>query len=306
MTSRLPAPDLPDWLATLVPFERYRLDVGDYRMHVMERQAEEGGASASPVLMVHGNPTWGFLYRKIVAELPAESLRLIMPDLIGLGFSDKPRNAEAHQLENHIGWLGALIDCLDLRNVLLVVQDWGGPIGLGAFAGREDRLGGLVILNTVIGPPRPGFRPTRFHRFARLPIIAGLVFRGLGFPQTALARAQGDRSSISGTVARAYRYPLRHFADRAAPLALARMVPDSHDHPSIPGLERSQEVATSFDGPIAVVWGDRDPVLGRVRRHIQRLFPDAPVRRTAAGHFLQEEVPVEIAAAIKQVDAAGH
>jgi haloalkane dehalogenase len=302
--SRLPAPDLPDWLAPLVPFERYLLDTGEHRMHVMERPAEADSDTARTVLMVHGNPTWGFLYRKVVAELPAGRFRVVMPDLVGLGFSDKPRDPKAHQLDNHTAWLGALIESLDLRDVILVVQDWGGPIGLGAFAGREERLGGLVILNTVIGPPRPGFRPTAFHRFAHLPVISDLVFRGLGFPQVRLSMAQGDRSSISGTVSRAYRFPLRRFADRVAPLALARMVPDSFEHPSIPGLERSQQVATSLGGPIAIVWGDRDPVLGRVRSHMERLFPDAPVTRTKAGHFLQEEVPEEIAAAVVKVALA--
>jgi haloalkane dehalogenase len=301
---RLPAPDLPDWLSPLVPFGRYRLDLGEHRMHVMEHhsQASAGEGYRRPVLMVHGNPTWGFLYRKVVAELPPGRFRIVLPDLIGLGFSDKPRDPGAHRLDNHTRWLGALIDALDLHNILLVVQDWGGPIGLGAFVGREDRLTGLVVLNTVIGPPRPGFRPTRFHRFARLPILSSIVFRVLGFPQASLARAQGDPSSISGSVAHAYRYPLRHFNDRIAPLALARMVPDSHDHPSIPGLECSQAIATSFDGPKAIVWGDRDPVLGRARRHIQRLLPDARVTPTAAGHFLQEEVPGDIAAAIARVD----
>jgi len=296
---RLPAPELPAWLAPLVPFERYWIDLGEHRMHVMEA----GDATTRPLLLVHGNPTWGFLYRKVVAALPDKRFRVVMPDLVGLGLSDKPRDSKAHQLDNHARWLGALIDVLALEDVLLVVQDWGGPIGLAAFDERRERLSGLVVLNTVIGPPKPGFRPTRFHRFARLPLVSDVVFRVLGFPQTALSRAQGDRSSISGTAARAYRWPLRRVRDRTAPLALARMVPDSHDHPSIAGLERSQSVATSLAGPVAIVWGNRDPILGRVRRHIERLLPAAPVTQTEAGHFLQEEVPAEVAAAILQVDS---
>lgn len=283
-----------------LPFERCLIDVGEQRMHVMET----GGEARRPLLMVHGNPTWGYLYRRVVAALPDQRFRIVLPDLVGLGFSDKPREPGAHRLDNHQRWLGALIDALDLEDVLLVVQDWGGPIGLGAFVGRQERLSGMVILNTVVGPPRPGFRPTAFHRFARMPVLSTLAFKILGFPQTALWSAQGDRSSISGVVARAYRYPLRRLADRVAPLALARMVPDSHRHESIPGLERSQAVATSHGRPVAIVWGDRDPVLGRARRHLQRLFPEAEVTRTGAGHFLQEEVPEEIAAAILAVDAA--
>ncbi len=112
-----------------------------------------------------------------------------------------------------------------------------------------------------------------------------------------------DRGSIQGDVARAYRWPLRRLADRVAPLALAHMVPDSLAHPSVAVLERCQSLVTRFRGPMAIVWGDRDPVLGRVRRHLERLLPEVPVTVTEAGHFLQEEVPVEIAKAVVSVAA---
>jgi haloalkane dehalogenase len=224
-----------------------------------------------------------------------------MPDLLGLGWSDKPRDPSVHTIENHAGLIGGVVEALELEGVVLVVQDWGGAIGLRCFADRVDRLAALVILNTVVGPPKPGFRPTAFHRFAHLPGVSDVVFRGLGFPQNAMRFAQGDRGSIRGDVARAYRFPLARVADRVAPLALARMVPDSLEHPSIPALRRCQELVVSFRGPTAIVWGDRDPVLGRVRGHIERLLPEARVTRTRAGHFLQEEVPEEIAAAVRDV-----
>ncbi len=294
---RLPAPPLPDFIERQLPpsLSRYAVRVDGHRMHVME------SGEGRPVLLLHGNPTWGFLYRKVVRELAREPLRLILPDLVGLGLSDKPRDASEHQLDQHAGWVGGLIDALELEGLIFVGQDWGGPIGLCALEPRRERLAGLVVLNTVLGPPRPGFRPTAFHRFARMPVLSDLAFRGLGFPQTALWTAQGDRGSIRGQVARAYRYPLRRFRDRVAPLALARMVPDTLQHPSVPALERCQALVESFDGPAAIVWGDRDPVLGRVRRRIERLLPDAPVTRTRAGHFLQEEVPRDIANAVRDV-----
>ncbi len=162
-------------------------------------------------------------------------------------------------------------------------------------------MAGLVLANTVIGPPRPGFRPTAFHRFARLPVVSDVVFRVAGFPQNAMAWAQGDERSITGDVARAYRWPLRHLADRVAPLALARMVPDSDSHPSVAALRRCQELVEAFAGPMALVWGDRDPILGRVRSFLERHLPAAPVTRTRAGHFLPEEVPDELAAAVRDV-----
>ncbi len=266
-------------------------------MHVME------WGQGRPVLLLHGNPTWGFLYRKVVRALRDEPLRLIVPDLVGLGFSDKPRDPAVHQLEAHARWLGALLDGLRPDGLVAVLQDWGGPIGLCALADRPAALRGLVLLNTVVGPPRAGFRPTLFHRLARVPLLSDLLFRVLGFPQCCLWLVQGDRRSIRGEVSRAYRFPLRGRVPSLAPLALARMVPDSPRHPSMAPLQRSQDFVTRFAGPVAIVWGDRDPVLGRVRRHLERILPRARVTATRAGHFLQEEVAAEIATAIRGVVA---
>jgi len=290
---------MPAWLEAMFPpgARRRFVDVGGPRMHVFE------WGSGLPVLLLHGNPSWAFLWRKVVAAVlsSGQRLRLIVPDLIGLGLSDKP-GADAHTLANHGAWIGSMIDQLALSELVFVGQDWGGPIGLYALAERFERLRGLVLLNTVAGPPRPGFKPTVFHRFARAPILSDVAFR-LGFPQNAMALSQGNKLSIVGRVARAYRWPLRRLRDRVAPLAMARMAPDSLDHPSVPALRRAQTVVDRWRGPSALVWGDRDPVLGRVFNHMQRLLPDAAVTRTQAGHFLQEEVPGEIAAAVCDVAA---
>lgn len=291
---RLDAPPLPSWLERQVPFERFRVDTGAWRTHVMTN------GRGPAVLMVHGNPTWGYLYRRVVRAL-GPGVRSILPDLVGLGLSDKPRDPSVHTLWNHAEWLGRTIDALELDRYVLVVQDWGGPIGALATAARPGRLAGLVVLNTVLGPPREGFRPTAFHRFSHAPVVSDLVFRGGGFPQVSLTGAQGDRSSIRGEVARAYRWPLRRLRDRAAPLALARMVPDSFDHPSIEPLQEVARFIDAIDVPTAIVWGRRDPILGRVFNHMKRTLPGAWVQETPAGHFLQEEVPEEIAAAIRHV-----
>ncbi|MBI4508862.1 MAG: alpha/beta fold hydrolase [Deltaproteobacteria bacterium] len=293
--NRLPAPPMPPWLLAHVPFKRYLIDVDGHRFHVMEN------GRGSPVLMLHGNPSWGFLYRKVATALASERLRVIMPDLLGLGFSDKPPDPCVHSLENHARWIGGLIDQLGLDQFVFVGQDWGGPIGFRALADRKDRVAGLVILNTVVGPPRRDFRPTAFHRFAHVPIVSDVVFRRLGFPQNTMALAQGNKLSIRGEVARAYRFPLMGLDNNAAPLALARMVPSDHAHPSIEPLRRSQEFVEEFPGPTAIVWGDRDPVLGGVIRWLEKLLPRAEITHTSAGHFLQEEVPDAIAAAVRRV-----
>ena len=293
-----PAPPLPDWIAGMMPAGARRTLVevgGGLRSCVTE--VGEG----RPVFLLHGNPSWSFLWRKVAIALSGAPLRLVMPDLIGLGYSDKPKDPAAHTLENHATWMGAVIDRAVPGPMIAVVQDWGGAIAMRALADRPERLAGLVVLNTALSPPRAGFRPSRFHRFARMPVVSDLAFRLLGFPQNAMFAAQGDRSSIRGQVARAYRHPLRRLGDRVAPLALARMVPDSFEHPSIEPLRRVQAFTESFDGPAAIVWGDRDPVLGRVVGWIEKLLPQAEVTRTRAGHFLQEEVPHPIADAIRRV-----
>lgn len=279
------------------------ISTGIERMHVLEWGPIDGPS----VLLVHGNPTWGFLWRKVVAAIRArrggDELRLIVPDLIGLGLSSKPE-IPAHSLEHHATWLGQMIDQVIPGPLVLAAQDWGGPIGLLAMSARRARLRGLVLGNTAISPPGPQFKPTLFHRLSQLPLISDVLFRRLGFPLGVLHRTQGDRSSIRGEVARAYRWPLRTRADRAAPLALARMVPDSAEaHPSIAGLRITHELFATAQIPISMVWGEADPILGRVVTHLARTRPDAKVTRTPAGHFLQEEVPEMLADAILDVCA---
>ncbi|WP_242355144.1 alpha/beta fold hydrolase [Anaeromyxobacter sp. SG64] len=294
---RLPAPPLPPFLSRALPFERSVVVAGGLALHVMEA----GPAGAPAVVLLHGNPTWSFLWREVAHGLRDAPLRLVMPDLPGLGLSEKPRDPRFHTLENHARVMGAFLDAVVPGRFVLAVHDWGGPIGLAALADRPGRLAGLVVTNTGVGPPRPGSRKTAFHRLANLPVLPALLFRLLGFPQNALHLAQADRRSIRGDVARAYRWPLRRLRDRTAPLALARMVPLRPDHPSVAGLERALAVATAFDGPAAVVWGERDPVLGRALRGVASALPRARVTRLSAGHYPQEEAPGPIADAIRDV-----
>lgn len=288
--------DLPDRIARQLPPKAARqlVDLGDVQLHVMTQ------GEGPTVLLLHGNPTWSFLWRKVFVALEDAPLRLVAPDLVGLGLSTKVP-ASAHTLEAHATWIRRLLDALGLDAVTFVGQDWGGPIGLRALADTPERMTGLVILNTVTSPPKPDFRPTAFHRFAHRRGLSDIAFRLFGYPQRALHQAQGDPDSIQGDVAYAYRWPLRRLRDRAAPLALARMVPDSLEHPSVPPLRVVHDLVAGFEGPAAIVWGDRDPILGRARTHIERTIPHARVTRTDAGHFLQEEVPDDIARAILHV-----
>ncbi len=298
------APARPGWLAAMLPQKRgaYTLEHGPdvgRRVHYLD----EGDRDAPVVVMLHGNPTWSFLWRKVIAALPRH--RCIAPDLLGLGLSSVLPSYADHTIDRHADALVELLDALELPRYVLVGQDWGGPMLTAIGVRRPERVAGVVLANTaVIIPERP--RGTAFHRFARLPLISDLVFRGLGFPQSMLWTAQGDRRSLLwGKAAAAYRWPLRSRKDRIAPLALARMVPDGPDHPSVAPLLRGQAWIKGFEGPMALVWGTRDPILGHTLRRHEQAFPRAPVTTTTAGHFLQEQVPGPLAAAIEDVAARG-
>jgi haloalkane dehalogenase len=290
------APRLPAFIERELPFARTLVELGGVRLHVME-----AGPGPTTVVFVHGNPAWGYLWRRVAAPLAADGLRVLLVDLAGLGLSDKPRDPAFHTLDHHAHLVGAVLDDLAPDPLILVVHDWGGPIGVAAMADRPGRLAGLVVTNTVLGPPRAGARPSRFHRFANLPLVSDAAFRLGGFPQNALHLTQADRASISGDVARAYRWPLRRLVDRVAPLALARMVPLGAEHPSLPALRRVRETAAAFEGPAAIVWGERDPILGRALRSATEVLPRATVTRVPAGHYLQEETPGAIADAVRDV-----
>lgn len=253
-----------------------------------------------PVVMFHGNPTWGYLYRKVVAELAGEPFRLIMPDLVGLGFSDRVP-ARLFTLSNHGRWMAGLLERLGVDDAVSVVQDWGGPIGLAAFAQQPGTMTGLVVMNTIMGPPKPGFKPTSFHRIFSTPVIDSLSSR-LGLIERNMWMAQGDRKPLPRLVRDSYLYPLRTDGNRAV-IHFVKMVPDSMDHSSVPVLREIGDFVSAYDGPAAIIWGEKDPVLGRMLRRVSRTLPDAEVTATPAGHFLQEQVPVDIATAIRRVAA---
>ncbi|HEX9943840.1 MAG TPA: alpha/beta fold hydrolase [Thermoanaerobaculia bacterium] len=297
----LPPPPLPDFLEPHLPFQRgsYELETGPdagRRIHFID----QGDPAVRPMLMLHGNPTWSFLWRKVIALLP--EFRCVAPDLLGLGFSDRLPRIGDHSVERYGAAMTELVERLDLCGVILVGQDWGGPIAAQVGLRLPERIAGVVLANTaVLVPSHP--RGTLFHKFARVPVLSDFVFRGLGFPQSVLWVIQGDKRSIRGEVARAYRWPLRAWKDRLTPLALARMVPNGPEHESVPALRRGEEWVRSFSGPMALVWGTSDPILGPALRRHERAFPQAPVTRTPAGHFLQEEAPEALASAVRDVAA---
>jgi len=301
----VPPPELPSFLAEDLPQERrvYQLESGPDRGKIIHF-IDHGNPDGQPVILQHGNPTWCYLWRKVIARLDPERFRCLAPDLLGFGLSDSLSRVSDHTLDRHLQAMREWAETRQLaKGAILVGQDWGGPLVI-AMGMASPEASGVVLANTsVLVPKRP--LGTSFHKFARMPLVSDIVFRLGGFPQNILGRVQGDSESISGRVSRAYRWPLP-LGRRAGPLGLARMVPSSSDHPSVPPLREIEAWIRDFDGPLALVWGERDPILGRVLEKHVKTFPQATVTRTQAGHFLQEEVPDEIADAIEDVAGRIH
>lgn len=280
-------PYIPETISSLLPagILRKTLEIEGHTIHYLEK------GRGIPVFLMHGNPTWSFIYRNIISGLNSESFRCIAPDLVGLGFSSKPGDPTFHTLENHQRIISKFLAETIHEDFIFVGQDWGGPIGLLASMNSTHHMKGMVLMNTMIRPPKKDFRPTFFHSFSRMPIISDVTFRVFQFPQRYLHRVQGDPGSISGVVKKAYIYPLRKFSENKAPLMLARMVPNSFEHPSISLLKKTQAFASTFRGPVSLVWGKKDPILGRLASAHQQIMPHATLQLTEGGHFIQEEYP---------------
>lgn len=281
-------PDLPDLIASLLPFERgvYELKKGSfagYKIHYLDHGSRDGQA----VLMMHGNPTWSFLWRKVISALNPDQFRCVAPDLLGLGYSSKPKDTKAHALAGHIEVMCEWFEALDLQDVILVGQDWGGPIVTGVGAHFPKQIRGIVLCNTSVLVPRSP-RGTAFHRFAHLSLLSDFCFRVLGFPQNILGRVQGTPASIQKDIARAYKWPLRGYDNRAAPLAMARMVPNGPQHPNMASLKRTGAWLDTFEGPMSFVWGERDPILGSALNSHMKAFPRQQLHGRKPGIFYKK------------------
>jgi pimeloyl-ACP methyl ester carboxylesterase len=291
---------LPDYAAAALPegYKSYLLEVEPgIKIHVLE------AGTGIPVYLQHGNPTNGLLYRKIWQELPTDRMRLIMPTMVGLGFSTKIP-ASQHTLDNHVRWMNAALRQLDLGGVVYVGQDWGGAVGLGALMRSPELLKGMVILNTGWTAPKEKFELSRPHAIAATPIMGEILLENVVSVFDRIHEAQGDPASIPPEVAALYSRPVRESGNIKGPLALMRMVPTGPDHPTSPLMGEVEAYAKTLKVPTEIVWGMRDPILSRILPVMTEMYPEARVTETQAGHFLQEEVPVEIAEAIERVVAA--
>ena len=289
---------IPEWILRRLPYNHYNVNVGGKNMHVMEK------GKGKPIVLVHGNPMWGYLYKKVLDNVNGDKARLIVPDLIGFGFSDKIKMSE-HSLEAHTEWMASFFKTIKEESIGLVIHDWGGMIGVAGAMRAGKKIDGLVIMNTSVTAPKDGFTPTWFHSLSQLPVISDLLFRVFNFPISVLKKFEGIPGSYSKEDLKIYKYPLRKFKDNVGPLALARMVPNNMKHPSVSIEQEVEEFLKSYKGPAEIVWGVNDPVMWKLRRRTERLLPQAKTVKTDAGHFVQQESPEKVVESIKKVFKLG-
>ena len=288
---------LPIYASNMVDsnYKSYFIEVEPgLKVHVIE--AGEG----FPVFLMHGNPTSGFLYRKVVEKLPLNKVRVIMPTSMGLGFSSKIPASE-HTAENHIYWINKVLKELKLKELVYAGQDWGGPIGMGALSLSPELLKGAVLLNTGFNAPKANADLSPAHALVKTPVIGELLLEVIFSIFERLKSVQGNPDSWTSEVAELYGRPVYESGNSKAPLAMMRMVPDGPNHPSASSMRRIEEYVNTLEIPAEIVWGENDPILGRALPMMQQNFPNARLTKTTAGHFLQEEVPNEIAEALIRV-----
>lgn len=243
--------------------------------------------SGKPVLMVHGNPTWSFYWRSLVKAL-SDEYRCIVPDHIGSGLSDKP-SEWSYRLEDHIANLVRLIEHLDLRDLTVIVHDWGGPIGLGAAGRVADRVSRLVVCNTAV--QFLGAAPLSI-RMCQTP-LGDVLIRGFNaFIKVGLIRATSDRKRMKGPIATGYMAPYPDWASRIGQLRFVQDIPFRNGHPTKVTMEGVYEGLDAFEQhPKLLIWGERDFVFTPAYRQawMQR-FPDTEEHALAdASHWVVED-----------------
>jgi haloalkane dehalogenase len=267
------------------PFEPNYVAIDGYRVHYVD----EGPRDADPVLMLHGEPSWSYLYRKMIPPVAAAGHRVIAPDLIGFGRSDKPKDIATHSYAFHVEAMTRFIEAKDLRDITLVVQDWGSLIGLRVAAENPERFARIVLANGALPTGSdlgPGF--AAWKRMAE------------GF------RTQGDMpigqlvgGQHGAAVAAAYDAPFPDPSYKAGPLAMPFLVPVTPDDPAVPANLRAWSVFETWQKPFLTAFSDNDPVTRGGDVVWQTRVPGAKGQPhttiKGAGHFLQEDKGEELA-----------
>ncbi len=269
-----------DALRELYPFDSHRLSLDGHAYHYIDEGAGD------PLVMLHGNPTWSFYYRALIAEFRKEH-RVVAPDHMGCGLSDKPQDYP-YTLEQHIANLTALLDSLKLERITLFVHDWGGPIGMGFASRHPDRVKRFVIFNTAAFPSSR--IPLRIN-LCRLPVFGPLAVRGLN-AFAGLAPLMASAKGMTPAVKAAYLAPYDNWGNRIAILRFVQDIPMGPEHPTFTVVENiGRELSTLKDRPMLIVWGAQDWCFTTdFLEEWRKRFPRAEVKLvTDAGHYVVED-----------------
>jgi haloalkane dehalogenase len=255
------------------------------RLHYLD----EGPKDGSPIVCFHGEPTWAYLYRKMIEPLASAGHRVICPDYAGFGRSDKPTDRRWYSYERHVGLMAGLLERLNLSGATVVVQDWGGPIGLRWAVEHDDRVARLVILNTGIftGRVSQGFLAWRAFAEKNPDLPVGFVLQG------------ATKTELTPDVLAAYEAPFPTAESKAGAAQFPLLVPTEED---APGAEEMRAVAAAlsrWEKPALIAFSDSDPVFPHPRSgevFVQRIPGARPqVTIVGAAHFLQEDAGEQIA-----------
>ncbi len=256
---------------------------------------EAGPPDGQPVLLLHGEPSWSFLYRTVLPVLAAAGLRAIAADLAGFGRSDKPAEVSDHSYARHVEWVRAFaFDALGLSGVTLVGQDWGGLIGLRLVAEHPDRFARVVAANTGL-PTGDHPMPEVWLRFREVAATAPT----LGISRLVQA---GCQHPLTDEVLAAYEAPFPGESFKAGPRAMPSLVPTTPRDPASAANRAAWARLSTWDKPFLVAFSDRDPITGAMAPILKRTVPgaaglDHPVIE-GAGHFLQEDAGEQLGAVI--------
>ena len=269
---------MPD--KTLYPFTAKKISINGNNLSFLDQ------GQGKVVVMLHGNPTWSFYYRNLVNELQ-RNYRVIVPDHLGCGYSDKPQDYP-YTLKNHIDNLEELLSELDVKKISLVIHDWGGAIGMGLAVRRPEMIESIVVLNTA------AFRSQRIPlriSICRIPILGDIIVRGFnGFARPALSMAVAHK--MAPAVARGYLEPYDSWAHRIAILRFVQDIPLSPKDASWQTLVEIENGLIQFvKTPILIIWGGKDFCFNRhfYDEWLQR-FPDAESHfLPEAGHYVLED-----------------
>ncbi|HNZ65467.1 MAG TPA: alpha/beta fold hydrolase [Smithella sp.] len=281
----------PDWLNKVYPFTSHFFQLKDnLSLHYLD----EG--KGDPILMLHGNPTWSFYYRNLVAEF-SKSHRVIVPDHIGCGLSDKPQDYE-YTLKQHIDNLEKLVTALALKDFVMVVHDWGGAIGFGLIARHPEWVKKIVLLNTAAYTSDV----IAFQiNMCRIPVLAEQVIRRLnGFALTATYMAVAKK--MSPEIRKGYLFPYDSYKNRIATAKFVADIPMNPEHRSYRTLKNIELSLPRHRCPMLILWGKKDfcfhdYFLNRWRE----IYPHAIVKTFEnAGHYVLEDAGDEIIAELKK------